>query len=352
MRKNFTKYFGHTQRNITEGGNSRNSAIIDEISKTNCEMFIFYPSNKISRIILGLNVLFKFIFYKNEKLFIHYGVLPYLFTEKLISNRVILRFVFIFIKKLDKNNKITFEINDLPYEQAIDLELPKNNLNKLDLKLFRLKNTQFVFASELMRSYVIGKYNISIKRTSVLINGAPKLLPHAGNPIKSKSEPLNLVYAGSLNRGRQIELLIEIFKNNNNNLYLLGAGGEWICDLEYLGGNIKYLGSMDEKSAHAFVAKCDIGLLPYDETRFYYNLCYPTKASFYITAGIPFISTKLKEMQLHFSDDVVMYQSICKWRDLINSDYLTVRAFEMQSNVRKISHQYEWPYLINKWMAG
>lgn len=350
MRKNFAKYFGHTQRNITEGGNSRNSAIIEEIGKTSCEMFIFYPTSKMNRITSGLNVLFKFIFYKNEKVFIHYGLLPYLFTKKLISNWVILRFVFIFIKKLDKNNKITFEVNDLPYEQAIDLELPKNSLNKLDLKLFGLINAQFVFASELMRSYVVRKYNISIERTSVLLNGAPELLPYAKKPIKSKSKPLNLVYAGSLNRGRQIESLIEIFKCNNNNLYLLGAGGEWICGLEYLSGNIKYMGSMDEKSAHAFVAKCDIGLLPYDETRFYYNLCYPTKASFYITAGIPFISTKLKEMQLHFSDDIVIYQSIGKWRDLINSDDLSVRVFEMQCNVQKILHRYEWPYLINKWL--
>jgi len=352
MKKYFTKYFGFTKLKITEGGNARNSAIVDYSGQTNCEMFVFHPANLINRLALGLNFLSKLFFYKNEKVFIHYSILPYFFTEKLICNWLVLKLVFYFLEVLDKNNEITLEVNDLPYEQAIDLALQKNKLNKLDAKLFRLKNAKFVFASKSMRSYVIDKYAVAAERTSVLINGAPTLALNGTRPIRPGSEPLNLVYAGSLNRGRQLEVLINIFKKSRNNIYLLGDAGEWLTNSPYLDSNIKYLGSMDEKSAHTFVAKCDVGLLPYDSTRFYYNLCYPTKASFYITAGLPFISTHLKEMKLHFSDDVVIYESIDKWRDIIDSDLFRSRIFAMQCNVREIRQEFEWKYLIEKWLGG
>jgi hypothetical protein len=37
------------------------------------------------------------------------------------------------------------------------------------------------------------------------------------------------------------------------------------------------------------VARCDVGLIPYDDSREYYNIAYPTKLSSYIVAGIPFL---------------------------------------------------------------
>ena len=83
-------------------------------------------------------------------------------------------------------------------------------------------------------------------------------------------------------------------EDENLQLYLMGTGGEWIHPEKK---NITCLGSLEEETAHRFVSLCDVGLIPYDETRLYYHLAYPTKLSFYLTAGIPFLSTPVEEIR-------------------------------------------------------
>ena len=68
--RNLTIYFGHASLKTVEGGNSRNSAIIEQVGKTNCQMFIFYTINKFSRVTSGIKVLFKFFSFVNENVFL------------------------------------------------------------------------------------------------------------------------------------------------------------------------------------------------------------------------------------------------------------------------------------------
>lgn len=349
MRK-FTKYFGYTTQNTTEGGSSRNSAIMGEIAKTNCVMHIYYPTNILSRILKGMCLLTRFLFYKKENIFIHYTALRHLFTDHLLSNKYTSHLITSIIKYAGSRNDIVFEINDLPHEQSKDLELPANRLDLFDNQLYRLKNVYFVFASISMKEYVQNKYCLDSAMSSVLINGAPQLLLKKSKIQDQPLKEINFVYAGSLNKGRQIEQLINIFKDMPHNLFLLGDGGNWLTTEVVQLKNIKYLGSKTESEALDFVSSCDVGLIPYDDSKFYYNICFPTKASFYICAGIPFLSTNLQELKLHFNNDVALYAPLSNWGEIIDSTLTHSYIIALSKNVETISANYSWNTLINNWL--
>lgn len=348
--KRFTKYFGYITKKTTEGGSSRNSALISEIKNTGCEMYIYFPTNRLFRLLKSLLFIIRLLVYKNERVFIHYMIFRYMFTDRLLCNSFILPLITHVLLFSAARNFVMIEVNDLPYEQAKDLDLPSNRLNLFDNKLYKLNNLQFVFASISMKDYVEVKYSVDKARTSVLVNGSPQLL-HQVAIINKKSNIIDFVYAGSLNRGRQIGQLINIFKDITHNLFLLGDGGDWLINEVVELKNIKYLGSKTEIEALEIVSSCDIGLIPYDDSKFYYNICFPTKASFYICAGIPFLSTNLKELKLHFSQEVAFYCSISDWNNFICERLHPDLILSMKDNIKKISANYNWNNLIFNWLS-
>ncbi|HIP14771.1 MAG TPA: hypothetical protein EYG74_04710 [Sulfurimonas autotrophica] len=87
---------------------------------------------------------------------------------------------------------------------------------------------------------------------------------------------------------------------------------------------------------------CDIGLVPYDSSRFYYNLAYPTKLSFYITAGITFLSTDVQEVQkinekYHFG----IVENFQKWHDIFR--VLTKEDIEpLKIRIKEYKSKFYW----------
>lgn len=74
------------------------------------------------------------------------------------------------------------------------------------------------------------------------------------------------------------------------------------------------MGSYSEEEAIQIVSSCDIGLVPYDESRLYYNMCYPTKNSFYITAGIPILIIPLEESLNQLEKyDILFIEKLENW---------------------------------------
>ncbi len=214
------------------------------------------------------------------------------------ADRLLSACFFFCLKICLKHNRVVFDISDLKHEQAIDLELVVKEhprpYGEIEKKLFSTE-ALFIFASHRMRDYACEKYGIPAERTDVCVNGGNAVNRETAVPLKPEQDRINYVYAGTLNKGRQIEELLEAFPEDENlHLYLMGTGGEWIHPEKK---NITCLGSLEEETAHRFVSLCDVGLIPYDETRLYYHLAYPTKLSFYLTAGIPFLSTPVEEIR-------------------------------------------------------
>lgn len=343
-------YIGYYQENSSDGGMARNKAFLDAFERENAIIINTLKGRFLRRIFHRIRVYWILLSKKSKTIFLHQSSFGFLFPISILDFKIINILVFNLFHRAVKRNKLVLEVNDLVYEQAIDLELKVDKRwEELEKKLYSIKNCNYIFASHAMRKYAIEMFKIPAADTSVIINGGPQLKDYnyefkSMNWIDTKN--VKYVYAGSLNKGRQIEELIQLFKENNNaTLILIGIWGDWIESLD-IPDNIIYLGAYPETEAHYLVAQCDIGIIPYDSNRFYYNLCYPTKASFYLTAGIPILSTPLKELaDCIEKDEVVKMLPFDEWDSFIkNSDKELFR--QLKANVIPVKESFYWENLI------
>ena len=346
-------YITYLSENISDGGMARNKAFSDKMiffEKKRLNMYL-YKNSIFQRTCKSLSFFAFFLFRRNRTIFFHQFAFPLLFP--LLTNRICHYYYKRAIHFIAKRNKVIIEVNDLPHEQAIDLELPvSKSMLEFENFIFSLPNCRYIFASTEMSKFVCEKYKIHNDFSHVTINGGPKLQLCPSVIFNQKwieSKKIKYVYAGSLNKGRQIEALIDVFRKNSDNLLILiGIWGEWLSSAN-LPSNIIFLGEFEEAIAHYIVSLCDVGLIPYDEERFYYNLCYPTKASFYITAGIPFLSTPLSELQNVFAKSGMSYfVPFNKWNDFFK-DFDKLSLVDVKRKIDIEKHKFYWDPLIGKY---
>jgi glycosyltransferase involved in cell wall biosynthesis len=201
-----------------------------------------------------------------------------------------------------------------------------------------------------MKDYALKKYELNPQNVRVCINGGPLLLNLniSSQYLFTSSNKIKFVYAGTLNRGRQIENMINIFsKNRNVELVLLGKDGEWIKNIP-CSDNLHYLGPQDEFVAHYITSLCDIGLIPYDNSRSYFNIAYPTKLSFYLTAGIPFLSTPVSESISIFKKfEIGFIEEIENWASFIES--LTLKLLKDQKKqAALVGEEFNWDAIFDR----
>lgn len=344
-------YIGHSSEGFNDGGQSRNKAFREYFVQKGAEIVSVYSANYFVRFGFLLAVLKSMLFSKNNTFFIHQGTLLVLFPLPILNFRLIRSVVFRLLQHTSNRNQVTIEVNDLPYEQAKDLELAIPKISKVfQDKLYALRNTKYIFASNEMGKYISNTFKLDYK---VIINGSNALANSFDSeqlhPCFSSTET-KFIYVGGLNKGRQIEALLSHFNNRSEILILMGEWGEWLTDYE-LPSNIFYIGKFKEDYAHYLTSKCDIGLIPYDSSRFYYNICYPTKASFYITAGIPFLSTPLVELKNIFEKaDLVYFVPFEDWGTFI-ADFDTSRLPAIKEKIAVEKHNFYWETLLRKTVA-
>ncbi|SDO28910.1 hypothetical protein [Vreelandella arcis] len=348
----FTKHYTYVTGTVREGGSSRALAFLNITAKLGVKQIIFANRSRLGRLFEGFKLFISLLFLKNEVILIHYSVFPSIFSQHVVSNALFSYFIKILLRFCGLRNVVYIEVNDLPYEQALDLELPKNKMNVFDRNIFTQKDLYFIFASVEMARYAEIKYSIKKSKVSYLINGANMPLENEVSTWFSHDGfGLAFVYAGTLNRGRQIEDMIREFIGTNHSLILLGVGGSWIKSEYNQNENIFYLGSYPEKKAQNIVRQCDVGLIPYDENRFYYNICYPTKASFYAASGLPILSTPLKELKNHFTEETAFFAPLSEWGSLLSDPNLPIKAKVMASTVLdKTSQNFYWDNLWDIWL--
>lgn len=334
---------------LQEGGIARNMAFKNYLEKKNFTTINFFPSNSFQRVINIFRLTFLLINKKDCTILVHGNFFITNYLIQIFPLKFYVLLVSKLTKRVAKRNKLIIEINDLRYEQSLDVKTKKVTTLFVEAErkiLYDLEDAFYIFASNNMREYAVRKYQLNKENTSTIINGGPllkKIYSQRENYEKSK---IQYVYAGTLNKGRQIEELLELFKKcNNANLLLLGESGEWLLDKK-LPKNVRYLGAKSESEAHRIVSKCDIGLVPYNQEGFYYNLCYPTKASFYITAGIPFLSTNLSELMNTFEGKrSCIFRNIENWEETIKS-LDKGKIYNLKVNVRGIKNEFTWSNVL------
>lgn len=344
MKKNSVIHIGRSGKGgINEGGLARDVALSTFLHDKS--HFVDVSGNRFINVFKVFSVL---CFAKEKIVIMQYPLLgvPVSNKFKLLS---FIRFALIklLIWSSGRNNMV-FDVSDLPIEQAIDLELPiPHYFSSIEDTVFSLRNTRWSFASESMMKFIIKKYSLSSECCYVCYNGGNSVEQTSNLPI-FESKAIKFVYAGTLNKGRQIEEMLSKFFESTHVLVLLGSGGEWLNTIS-LPQNIIYLGCFPESEAHSIVSSCDIGLVPYAEDRAYYNIAFPTKLSFYLTAGIPFLSTTVTEV-LNILDrygGIGFCSSITNWGDLINN-MTRADLDEMKLLIATIKSEFFWNHIFSR----
>lgn len=346
-------YIKHFSGDVSEGGAVRNQAFYMHFrSYSDVKVLNIASSNIFRRFINTLKFILFFNIQKNHHIYMHMGAIFVLFPTFLF--RLGLGgIIFYFLNRLSKRHVLQIEVNDLPFEQNRDLELPNLPfIQSFQRRLFSFKRVGYDFASHSMRDYAIKMYNLRSDQCKVLLNGADKLdgfhLNVHDEILKRCPGKLRYVYVGSMNKGRQIEDLIHIFERSKHILYLLGTGGDWIEQTLKLKAidNIFYLGSFSDSVALQISSLCDVGVIPYDESRLYYNICYPTKVSFYLSAGLPILSTQLKETQYVLqSKGVAQFLPIASWNEFVSNTKID-DVDVLKQNVLRYRPQFYWDSIL------
>ncbi|RKE45411.1 hypothetical protein [Sphingobacterium detergens] len=346
-------YIKHFKGIVSEGGAVRNEAFYQYFKmRADVKIMDLTSMNILDRIINTLKFIFYFSVRRNDYIYLHMGAIFVLFPTFLFRMGLS-RLIFIMLDQISKKHVLHIEVNDLPFEQSKDLELPNLSFcQSFQKNLFNLKRIRFDFASNSMRNYVINEYQLKAEQCQVILNGSDKLEVFDQTIYESllvkNSNKLKYVYVGSLNKGRQIEDLIGIFKQSQHELFLLGPGGQWIAQ-ELKGDttpNIKYLGVFSDPIALQISSLCDVGVIPYDDSRFYYNICYPTKVSFYLAAGLPILSTRLSETQgVLAHKNIACFLPIDAWGEYISKSTI-VEINTLKQNVLFYRSQFYWSSLL------
>lgn len=350
-----SNYHAIKKNNIAEGGIARCAAWVRFLLKerTDVKIVNFKINHRIFKYLNYAYFWLKCNIIRNDRVFFLYPQvgLPILACgwKGRLFRKLFLSCISILVKH---NNEIIFDISDIKYEQAIDLELAGMDLEEIhsfEKKIFSL-NQKYIFASYSMRDYAVKTHKINECNTDVCINGGAVLESETACDTAVSKEKIRYVYAGTLNKGRMIEQMIDAFPNNDNcELILMGSDGDWIEKYinQHKQTNIYYLGPFQEHEARVRVAQCDIGVIPYDDTRLYYNIAYPTKLSFYITAGVPFLSTPVSEVNTVLSKhDFGFTEKLENWTELITS--LTKEEISCKKkNIQQEKCAFDWDAIFS-----
>lgn len=285
---------------VAEGGLARNVAwetMLASQSKTK-EFNIGENGNNL------LAFFWTILHARNKTLFFLYPSVGVSLFKDDIKKRIIRSLYLLSLRYSARHNRLVFDVSDLKYEQACDLELSDFNIHTIEdvEKKIMTLGAYYIFASGEMRKWACKKYNIPHDKTTVCANGS-HAISQSGDAIINDcisfhDDVIYYVYAGTLNKGRNIEKMIEEFPNDPAYcMVLMGMNGEWILEKYGQKKNIIYVGALEQTKAHYIVSLCDVGLIPYDDEKEYYNIAYPTKLPFYIMAGIPVLSTPVREVQ-------------------------------------------------------
>ena len=301
-------------------------------------------------------VLSLIIFSKNNINILNYHTL--VFAHPLDMFAFIKGIIFITVVKISsimRKGKIIINIHDLPRYQNKDLGYP---MYSRDIFYFIFEKILFNYADELwptaneMASLIKRDYKFSNrKKYRIAINGNINRVGETIIDLSRENGEMYFVYAGTLNRNRGIEEMIDAFisaKNENAKLLILGLDEiEMMKDYSKQNNKIFYLGHKTAEECNAIVSQCDYGIICYPN-KFYFNTTFLTKIALYITCEVPILTVNSRIAEQLISNENIglsckqeelmeKYQYIYKHRDI---------AVTFKRNIKKIKNGYYWDTIL------
>jgi len=191
-----------------------------------------------------------------------------------------------------------------------ELETEKNGLR--GLRKYASKRIESLFINSCDLIFVVGENIASwyakshrIKRP-IVVKNAPRSYLRTRNNLFRKTFGILpgqkiLLYQGGLMKGRGVQLILEAFKERNDNsvvVVFMGYGDlkNEVKHAADVHSNIFYLPAVPPDVVLDYTTSADIGISLIENTCLSYYYCMPNKLFEYAMAGLPVIVSNMKEM--------------------------------------------------------
>jgi len=258
----------------------------------------------------------------------------------------------VIIKKFYKKDvKIVYDAHE--YETEINgLNGIQKTLTK-KLERFLIKYTDKVICvSDAIANEYVKLYNIS--KPSLVLNTPPY------KKIEKKDifrETLNIskdktifLYQGGLSSGRGIEILLDTFKQINDDksvILFMGYGSleKLVEDSANKYSNIYFHKAVSPEILLDYTCSADFGILFYENSCLNHYYCSPNKMFEYLMAEIPVIVSNLYEMKRLVEDNnigVVAKENTPNGLKEAISKAIQLDKEELNKNIQKVKEIYNW----------
>lgn len=190
----------------------------------------------------------------------------------------------------------------------------------------------FIFSNKIIADEI----NIK-KKPQVIVNGVYKNEKRISDKeIQSGSDTLKLVYAGSLEPQKGINIIMDIVEHLDEDIEtrIIGFGSEddvkyvtnRISALNLSGKEIKFDGTKTGKDYREYLQQCDIGLCVQDDTDIFNRYEFPSKVISYMANGLNVITNDLIQIK---TCELADYINIVVSRDAAEmASYINKRLFK------------------------
>jgi len=287
-------------------------------------------------------------------LFLYMALLRLMMVKKTkqlnIHNVELLPFAFI-AKKIFKSTVI--------YD-AHELETERNSLGGKRQELYRKIEKRFIGYCD--RVIVVGdaiaefykKLYPQLDRPTVVLNTPYYKMNKKKNIFREKfniaQDKTVFLYQGSLSKGRNIKMMLELFKHRDEDdavIVFMGYGDFEVLVKSYAKDchNIYFHEAVKPDILQDYTSSADIGISMIEDSCLSYHYCLPNKMFEYIMAEVPLLVSNLPEMKKIVEEHavgVVAKENTKKGLEDAIEDAMSLNRDEVIQNIKNIKKIYNW----------
>jgi glycosyltransferase involved in cell wall biosynthesis len=234
----------------------------------------------------------------------------------------------------------------------------KKKLRKLVERLLIKKADHVFVVSENIADWYSDTY--SIPRPTVLLNSPPEQHVEKNDYFRDKfslrKDQLIVIYQGGLHVERGINVILEYFKKNKNDkiVIVFMGSGELENEIQFaskLYKNIFFHETVPADIVLKYTVSADVGIVLIQNTCLSYNFCMPNKLFEYAMAGLPVITSNVKEMSAFVKKNqigvVVEDETVTSLNEAIER-LLRMDLTVLKQNVKKAALDNSWEHQEEK----
>lgn len=335
----------------------RQQEIMYVLSNNGFKILFIEPVNKRKLSNIGMEKI------KENLWVLHVTGLPYercFYFINFINGKILNFFLRNFLKKIDFNNyTIWFDrIHGCDYSKFLSNYFVVYDLVDEILAFGRFKNKKLLLN---MENNVLKRCDLLLSSSKTLLNRKIKQSGRDGENIflpngvdchrfflidkKKLSNQVVVGFVGTISsRALDFALLQSIFQLRPNWKFIF-VGPSSFEEKKYLNSkNVIVLEAVEGKEIPKIISNFDVGIIPYNIEDERMDYVFPRKACEYLSAGIPVVSTPLKEIEI-FKPYVRIANSPKNFVQEIENVLYDNISFDERRNFVK---QFDWNILVNK----